>query len=275
MVQWRHRQSVAAPSLWFASRKERTETPHRRHSRPARPPCAASAPINIIRPENIMTSNYSFHGNTLALHGGALHHPNICTYCFCTRQKIVLRPRQPFKGLFEYGDVRAFHKDYSCTLTRRWKCGVLPQVPGWDFWHRLGKTIPDVKRAWTKHCKWSPAKPDAWQAARRAPDATSRWTRHLFPLGPIIVTSRRGIHKQARVQFKLPRRCPLMTSLPICRRLRNGERKKYLIHVRVKRNQETAHSGDLSESVNKGLQWVFFDHELHNHYTQFTIQQVT
>lgn len=75
MVQWRHRRSVAAPSLWFASRKERTETPHRRHSRPARPPCAASAPINIIRPENIMTSNYSFHGNTLALHGGALHHP--------------------------------------------------------------------------------------------------------------------------------------------------------------------------------------------------------
>lgn len=144
MVQWRHRQSVAAPSLWFASRKERTETPHRRHSRPARPPCAASAPINIIRPENIMTSNYSFHGNTLALHGGALHHPNICTYCFCTRQKIVLRPRQPFKGLFEYGDVRAFHKDNSCTLTCRWKCGALPQVPGWDFWHRLGKTIPEA-----------------------------------------------------------------------------------------------------------------------------------
>lgn len=54
------------------------------------------------------------------------------------------------------------------------------------------------------------------------PDVTSRGTRHLFPLGPIIETSRLGIHKQARVQFRLQRRRPLMTSLPICRRLSNG-----------------------------------------------------
>lgn len=173
-----------------------------------------------------MTSNYSFHGNTLALHGSALHHPNTCTHCFCARQKIVSRPRPPFKGNLERGAVRAASKGHSCALTRRWKCGALPPGPGWDFWHRLCKPAPDVTRARMKHCEWSLVKPDAWQAARHAPDATSCRTRHLFPLGPIIATSRLGIHKQARVQFRLLRHRPLMTTLPICHHLRNGEGKK-------------------------------------------------
>lgn len=52
-----------------------------------------------------MTSNYSFHGNTLALHGSALRHLNICTHCCCPSQKIVLRPRRPFQGRFETSEL--------------------------------------------------------------------------------------------------------------------------------------------------------------------------
>lgn len=55
----------------------------------------ASALIDVLRPENKITSNYGCLGNTVAVHGDAPWHPYICTHCFCTCQEIVLHPRRP------------------------------------------------------------------------------------------------------------------------------------------------------------------------------------
>lgn len=87
--------------------------------------------------------------------------------------------------------------------------------------------------------------PDAWQPACCARDAMSHGTQHLFPLGPIIATSRLRICKQVWIQFRLYRRRMLMTSLPICHSLSNGKG-KCLIHWRVKCNHKTSHGGSTS-----------------------------
>lgn len=142
--------AVSGSSFALTSIKERAKggTPHRRHSRPDRPPCAASAPINVIRPGNIMTSNYSFHGNTLALHGSALSHPNISPTVFVLVRKLFCIPAGLSKVILNLEMSERFTKVILHT-----QCGVLPRVPGWNFRHRLCKTVPDVKRARMKHCK--------------------------------------------------------------------------------------------------------------------------
>lgn len=168
-ARWRrHRGPVVAPSI-AADAVFRRAGEQRRDSTPAGPRRVATPLVNVIRPENKITSNYGFLGNTLAVRGDAPRRPYICTHCFCTCQEIVLHPRQGNCGgggaaseLLTKAILERERTDENASRRLERHAGISDTVPA--------RLFPG-------------AKPVAWLAARRRP------RRHV-PRNPTSVSIR-------------------------------------------------------------------------------------